>query len=136
MIGPLAVAAILLAHALIHLGYVAPAPPATASGPAWPFELGRSSLLSAVGWTASPAALRLPGMALVAATIAGFALAALGALGVLPTWAWTAGVAVGAVASLVLLLAFFHPWLVLGIGIDVVLLWAVLVARWTPTPSG
>jgi hypothetical protein len=31
-----------------------------------------------------------------------------------------------------LLLLFFHPWLVLGIAIDLGLLWAVLVADWTP----
>jgi hypothetical protein len=45
---------------------------------------------------------------------------------------WTAGVAVGAIASLALLVLFFHPWLVLGVVIDVVLLWAVLAARWVP----
>jgi hypothetical protein len=33
---------------------------------------------------------------------------------------------------LLLLLLFFHPWLTLGIVIDVALLWAVLVAGWRP----
>jgi hypothetical protein len=32
------------------------------------------------------------------------------------------------------LLLFFHPWLVLNLGIDVALMWAAL-AGWSPTPS-
>jgi hypothetical protein len=36
------------------------------------------------------------------------------------------------VGPLGLLILFFHPWLALGVAIDVVLLWAVLGARWTP----
>ena len=31
-----------------------------------------------------------------------------------------------------LLVAFFHPWLIIGMGIDVALVWAVLLARWEP----
>ena len=39
-------------------------------------------------------------------------------------------------ASLALLVAFFHPWLIVGLAIDVVLLWATLVAAWSPTQLG
>ena len=110
--------------------YFAPRPPVTADGPVWPFELQRSWLLDALGVGADLT--RLIGVALIALTIGGFALAAIGALGIGPTIAWEAGIAVGAVASLATLVVFFHPWLGIGLAIDVVLLWAALVARWTP----
>jgi hypothetical protein len=47
---------------------------------------------------------------------------------------WTAGASVGAVASAALLVVFFHPWLLLGVLIDAAVLWAVLIARWEPSP--
>ncbi|GEM_PF-915744 len=130
MIARLLVVGLVLGHGLIHAAYLAPRPPLTASGPAWPFELGHSWPLGSLG--VSGDANRLVGVALVAVTIAGFALAAVAALGVAPADVWTAGIVVGAMASLALLVLFFHPWLVLGVAIDVVLLWAVLAVRWVP----
>jgi hypothetical protein len=125
----LVVAGLLLGHALIHGGYLARAP-ATAGGPPWPFQLGHSWLLGRLGLEG--AAARLLGTALVALTVGGFGLAALAAVGVAPGTMWAAGVAAGAAASLGLLVLFFHPWLALGVAIDLVLLWAVLGAGWTP----
>jgi len=122
--------AFLLCHAAIHASFLAPRPPATAGGPSWPFELGRSWILTPLGL--QPDLTRVLGMALVAATIGGFALAAIAALGLLPSGLWPPAAAVGAIASVALLLLFFHPWLVLGIAIDLGLLWAVLVADWMP----
>ena len=58
------------------------------------------------------------------------------AVGFLPAAFWPAGVSLGALASLALLLVFFHPWLLLGIAIDLVLLWVVLVADWAPEGIG
>ncbi len=133
MITKLLLGGFLLAHGLIHAMFLAPRPPATASGPAWPFEIGRSWVLTPLGLDAG--AVRLLGVALIAATIGGFALAAIAALGVAPGL-WPVGVAVGAVASLLLLALFFHPWLVLGVAIDLVFLWAVLVASWSPDGLG
>jgi len=127
----LVVAALLLAHAGIHAGFVSARPPATAGGPPWPFDLTRSWILTTLGLESD--VLRLLGMALVAATFGGFALAALAALGIVPAGLWPGSVAVGAISSIVLLAVFFHPWLVLGIAIDGVLLWAVLIADWEPT---
>jgi hypothetical protein len=75
-------------------------------------------------------------LALVALTIAGFALAALAALGFLPTAVWPVAIAVGSVASLAVLAACFHPWLLLGVVIDVALLWACLVVGWQPGVDG
>ena len=126
----LLVAGFLLAHAAIHAGFISARPPATAGGPAWPFELGHSWLLSPLGM--GPDALRLVGLALFAALLGGYALAAIGAVGWLPSGAWVAGVVIGSAASLAMLVAFFHPWLALGVLIDLVLLWAVLLAEWVP----
>lgn len=130
MILKLVVAAFLLAHAAIHASFVMPRPPATAGGPAWPFELGRSWILGPLGLGGDAA--RLLGVALIAVTIGGFALAALAAAGFGPAGLWAPAVVAGAVSSIALIGIFFHPWLVLGIAIDAVLIWAVLVAGWTP----
>lgn len=130
MLPRLLLAAFLLGHAAIHASFLAPRPPATAGGPAWPFELGRSWILTPLGL--QPDLTRIFGMALVALTVGGFALAVIAALGFMPAGLWPPAAAVGAIASLALLLLFFHPWLVLGIAIDLGLLWAVLVADWTP----
>ena len=134
MITRLAVAAFLLVHGAIHAGYISSRPPATAGGPAWPFTLDRSWLLAPLG--AGPDVARLVGLALFAATMGGFAIAAIAVVGFVPAAFWPAGVSVGAIASLALLLLFFHPWLLLGVAIDLVLLWAVLIADWAPEGVG
>jgi hypothetical protein len=130
MTARLAIAGLLLAHALIHVAYLAPRPPATAAGPTWPFELGHSWLLGQLG--AGSETTRLVGVALVAATLAGFALAALAAVGIGPAALWSAALTLGAAASLGVLVLYFQPWLVLGVAIDLFVLWAALVARWAP----
>ena len=132
----IAVAGFLLAHALIHIAFVSPAPPATADGPAWPFTTKDSWLFSRLG--VGPSEARLVAMALVAVTVGSFAVASLVALGLSPAVLWAPAVAAGAFASLALLVAFFHPWPALGVAIDVVLLGAALVGGWVPvaTTSG
>src|SRR5262245_34871859 len=130
MVIRLLVAGFLLAHAAIHIAFIAPAPPATAGGPAWPFTTGDSWLFGRMGISPGPS--RLIADALVALTIAAFALAGLVAVGVVPAALWSPVVIVGAAASLGLLVAFFHPWLALGIAIDLGLVWAVHYAGWTP----
>jgi len=126
----LAIAGLLIAHGAIHAGFLSKGPPQKPGAPPWPFDLERSWLRTRLG--VSPGSVRMLGLALVAATIGGFALAALATLGVLPVGAWTATVAVGSVASLALLAVGFHRWLFIGIAIDLVLLGVVLVAAWTP----
>ena len=127
-------AVFLLAHAAIHASYISPRPPATAGGPSWPFELGRSWLLSPLGLSADMT--RLVGIGLLAIVVIGFGIAALAALGMVPMTLWQGAVVVGAVASTAMLVLFFHPWLVAGVWIDLVLLWAALVADWTPASLG
>jgi hypothetical protein len=126
----LVIAGLLLAHGLIHASYLSPRPPATAGGPAWPFDLERSRLLGSLGYRGTVP--RSAGVALVAVTVAGFALAALATLGVAPGSLLPAGVMVGALASLAVLVVYYHPWLTLGLAIDVLLLYAVFVAGWWP----
>lgn len=130
MFAKLLIAALLLGHAGIHASFVAPRPPATAGGPEWPFDLGRSRLLGLLGMDSG--LVRILGSGLVAATLAGFALAALATVGLLPAGFWSAGVLLGSVASLALLGLFFHPWLVLGVAIDLVMVWLVLIQGWAP----
>lgn len=123
-------AAFLLAHAAVHGSFMAPRPPATSGGPTWPFELGKSWVLGPLGLDSE--ATRMVGMALMALTFGAFALAALVSAGFVPSALWQATVTVGAIASIALLGLFFSPWFVVGVGIDLVLLWAVLVASWAP----
>jgi hypothetical protein len=130
MVIRLLVAGFLLAHAAIHVAFIAPAPPVTAGGPAWPFSTADSWLFGRLG--VSEATSRLVADALVALTLAAFALAALAAIGIVPAALWSPAVVIGAAASIVLLAAFFHPWLALGVAIDLGLIWAVCSAGWTP----
>ena len=120
MLPRLLLAAFLLAHGAIHASFLSPRPPATAGGPQWPFELGRSWIFTPLGL--QPEMTRVLGIALVAATIAAFALAALATAGVLPASVWGIASATGAVASIALLVLFFNPWLVAGVVIDLGLL--------------
>lgn len=133
MLTRLVLAGFLLGHAAIHAGFLSPRPPDTVTGPPWPFDLARSWLLTPLG--TPPEALRAVGIALFAATLAGFALAALAAVGFLPVALWQLGTVVGAAASLAMLTLFFHPWLLVGIAIDVIALWAVIGGGWSPSGS-
>lgn len=130
----LLLAVLLIGHGAIHLSYLTAGPPATASGPSWPFALDRSWALSPLG--VEPRVLRVMGLVLAVVTTAAFLLAAASVLGVVPQALWTAAVALGAAASLGLLVTFFHPWLILGVVIDLALLGAALIARWTPDVLG
>lgn len=133
MLARLILAAFLLGHAAVHAGYLSPRPAATIGGPQWPFDLSHSWLLSPLG--ASSEVLRILGVALFALTLASFALAAVAALGFLPSGVWAWSTVIGAAASLALLVAFFHPWLVVGVAIDLLALWTVLVMGWAPTDT-
>jgi hypothetical protein len=127
----LLVAAFLVAHALIHASYLAPTPPRTAGGPEWPFEMTRSWLVSAL--QLDPGLVRIAGTALVAVTVALLLVAGLAAAGwIVPAAWWPALALSGAAASLATLILFFHPWILLGIAIDLALLWAVLALGWRP----
>lgn len=114
----------LAAHGLLHASYLSPAP-RTAGGPDWPFELSASWLVTRLGLPRAP--VRALGVALVATTVVVFGAAALATIGwgVPHAW-WSFLVVGGAAVSLVTLALYFHPWLVVGLAIDVALLVAVI----------
>ncbi|TAK00137.1 MAG: hypothetical protein EPO36_09685 [Chloroflexota bacterium] len=120
----------LLAHAAVHLMFFVPKPAATPGGPTWPFEIGHSWALSPLGL--APDTLRVLGIALVAVMLGAYALTLLNALGLGPRGLWVAAAAAGTLASLAVLGLFYLPWLTIGVGIDLVLLWLILVSSWSP----
>lgn len=130
MLARLIIAGALVAHGTIHLLFVAPRPADRPGAAPWPFDLGASWLFPRLG--TPPGVVSFVGLALVAATVAGYALAALATLGVLSPVTWDPAVAAGSVASLGLLVLFFHRSLVAGMAIDLALLWIALVAAWSP----
>ncbi len=127
----LILAAFLVVHGLIHAGFLSPRPPATAGGPAWPFALDRSWLMTPIG--VPPEHARLMGVALVVVTLAAYTIAGAALVGLIPSGLWPATIGLGSVASIALLGLYFHPWLVLGIVIDVALLVVVVFGNWSPT---
>ena len=127
--------AFLIAHGLIHASYLAPAPAQTAGGPEWPFAMDRSWLVTAPGL--DPVVTRGLGTVLVATTVALFVASGLAAVGwLVPSQWWPALTTAGAVVSALTLGLFFHPWLIFGAAIDAVLVWATLVASWSPAAGG
>jgi hypothetical protein len=129
-------AGFLVAHGLVHLMFVSPAP-ASASAPGateWPFDMAKSWLVTGPGLDVN--LVRAVGLALIAAIVVTFALAGMATAGiVVPSGSWRTLVAISAVASIALLVLFFNPQLVLGLGIDAVLLAVVLASAWTPATA-
>lgn len=129
-------AVVLLAHGMVHALFLVPAPTpaARASTHEWPFALAKSWLTTRAGLDAG--LVRWIAVALIALTVAAFALAALATVGlIVPVGWWGVLVVIGALASLTLLVVAFDPQLILGIGIDVALLVVVLAASWSPQAS-
>ena len=132
---PYAAFMLLVGHALVHVAYLTPAPPHAEGAPEWPFAIERSWPVANLGVSLEvmrPVAYLLVAVVLVALVGAGLAIIDL----VVPADWWPALVVTGAAASLLLLSLFFHPWLVIGVAIDVVLLYLVLVTGWDPFAAG
>jgi hypothetical protein len=124
-------AGLLVGHGLVHLMFAVPSPAATEGSPEWPFDMARSWIVSSAGLDLT--LVRVIGAALIAVVVIGLALAALSTVGiVVPSGWWQPAVACSAVASAVLLVLFFQPQLVLGLGIDATLLWVVTTRAWVP----
>lgn len=120
----------LIAHGLVHAGLAAaPAPKDPDPKPGQFFiASGRSRLLESL--RIEPSMIRSLAWTLVSMITVGFVLAGLGLL-ILPSvsYIWL-GTAFGSAAlSIILLVVFWHPWLVVGVVLDVAIL-AVLVSRW------
>lgn len=129
----------LFGHGWVHITYLMPQrgpTPQPAGRPSTdnPFNLHRSWLANATA--VDGRVLHGAGIALVAVVMVGFSLAALATGGVVvpPGW-WAVLVTGSTLASMLLLLLalFFHPALLLGWAINVVVLWFVVVAHWLPS---
>jgi hypothetical protein len=133
VLGTWVLAAVILGHGLVHALYLVPPPdsPAGSHPPRWPFDLGRSWLVALAG---ARRGRRLATLLVGVIAVASIA-AALATVGVLPVAWWSALVVLAAVTSLVLLVLAFEPQLILGVGIDVVLLVVAVTGAWTPTVS-
>lgn len=121
----LVVAAFLVAHGLVHAAIYAAAKPAPGKAP---FDPSRSWALSAahVGLgTAREASVRLAWLTAGLFSLAGAALLADVAL-------WATVAAAAAVVGLFLKVTWFHPWLTVGVLLDVGIAWAT-VGRWPPS---
>jgi hypothetical protein len=125
------IALFLIAHGLVHAGLAAaPDPSDTDSKPGAFFTSpGRTWLLPKLGLNA--AAIKWIGIILVALATLGFVLAGLGVFGV-PGLSeiWRTVAVISAVVSLLLLVLFWHIWLIVGILIDIGVLIALLWANW------
>lgn len=121
----LVVAAFLVAHGLVHAAIYAAPKPAPAKAP---FDPSRSWALAAVHvapGTTREASVRLAWITAGLLSFAGAALLADAAL-----WATVAAGAAG--VGLLLKVTWFHPWLTVGVLLDVGIVWAT-VSRWPPS---
>lgn len=113
----------LIAHALAHAGLAAaPIPDDPNSTPGAFFtDVNRSWLFLKIGLDS--AVVRWIGITLVAFSIIGFIIAGLGVLGV-PVFnhIWRGMAGFSAAISMLLLILFWHPWLVVGVLINIGLL--------------
>jgi hypothetical protein len=127
------IALVLIAHGLVHAGLAAaPNPDVPDSKPGTFFTSPeRSLLLPNLGLSA--AAVRWIGIVLVALATLGFVFAGLGAFGV-PGLSeiWRTLAVASAAVSLLLLIIFWHVWLIVGVLIDIVILVALLWVDWPP----
>lgn len=123
----------LIAHGLVHAGLsAAPIPNDPESKPGAFFTAAsRSWLLPQLGLGGS--AIQWIGIVLVILSTVGFVLAGLGVLGVpgLNT-IWRAVTVISSCLSLLLLILFWHPWLIVGVLIDIGLLISLLWAKLLP----
>ncbi|MBL8159266.1 hypothetical protein JNJ66_02310 [Candidatus Saccharibacteria bacterium] len=113
----------LIAHGLIHASYLTPKP----DDPNYPFDYTKGWFAQLAGGLAGPL-----GLALTLIVVTSFVLAGLGVLSVPGLGGmWKLAATVGAVASTVLLVLYWHPWLVLGLVINAVLLYGLHILQWS-----
>ena len=121
----------LIAHGLVHsILAIAPNPSDPDAKPGAFFTAAaRSWLLPQLGL--DDTTIRWAGIILVALSTLGFILAGMGILGVpgLNT-IWRTVSVVSASLSLLLLILFWHSWLIVGVLIDIGILLALLWAKW------
>jgi hypothetical protein len=125
------IALFLIAHGLVHAGLAAaPNPNDPDSKPGAFFtSISRSWLLPQLGL--NPTIVQWIGIILVALATLGFVLVGLGVFGVPGLTAiWRTVAVVSASVSLLLLVLFWHPWLIVGVLIDIGILISLLWMKW------
>ena len=123
----------IIAHGLVHtILAIAPDPADPDAKPGAFFtESERSWLLPPLGLNTT--IVQWIGIVLVALSTLGFVLAGLGIFGVAGLSAiWRIVAIVSACISLLLIILFWHPWLPVGVLIDVATLIALIWAKWLP----
>ncbi|HWI60244.1 MAG TPA: hypothetical protein VNT75_00255 [Symbiobacteriaceae bacterium] len=120
---------LLMAHGLVHIPLPL-APGADGKVGTWLMDPARNWPLKALG--AGGETMKLASLTLVTLTALTFLIAGLSYFGFLVPAAWfRITLAAAAVISLVWLVLFWHPWLVVGLALDVACLLAVIL-DWTP----
>lgn len=128
-----ALAIFVIAHGPVHaILAVAPNPVDPDAKPGAFFTAAeRSWLLPQLGLNASPVG--WVGIILVVVSTLGFVLAGLGIFGVAGlSTIWRTVAIISAGISLLLLVTFWHPWLPVGVLIDIGTLVALIWAKWPP----
>lgn len=125
-------AAFLFGHGLVHIMFAAP-PPVAAGAPGDEFAFGPDRSWLVTSRLLDVGVVKALVVALVVATVLGYALTALATTGlVIPTGWWATLLVVSTVFSAVLMLVGLSPALTLGIAIDVALLVVVFGSVWSP----
>ena len=123
----------IIAHGLVHTVLAVAPNPADANAKPGAFFTAseRSWLLPSFGLNAT--AIQWIGIILVALSTLGFILAGLGIFGIAGlNIIWRTVAIISASVSLSLLILFWHPWLPVGVLIDIAILFSLLWAKWTP----
>jgi hypothetical protein len=121
----------LVAHGLVHAGLAAAPDPSDPDAKPFAFFTSsrRSWLLPRLGLSSS--IIQWLGIILVALATLGFVLAGLGVFGVPGlVLVWRTVAVISACVSLMLLILFWHLWLLVGVLIDIAVLVALLWLNW------
>jgi len=120
-----AIGLFLIAHGLVHLMYLAPRPEGDASYPFVPEERWLPRVLGIAPGGAKTIAIAASILTALVLAFAGIAL-------LVDATVWEPAAVAGAGLSLALLLAFYHPWLSIGIAIDLAIVASVV---WLHVPA-
>ncbi len=133
-LGPWLLAVLVFAHGWVHLMFVFPKPQSPNDdfgGSGYPFDFARSWLVTRQGLDLQLVS-RI-GLVLMVLVFGLSRLAALATVGVIVPTAWWAGLMIGAAAaSTVMLALFYSPALILGFGINALIVALVLSGSWSP----
>jgi hypothetical protein len=133
-LGAWLLAAFLMGHGLVHVMFLVPEPTTARQGAGamdYPFDATKSWLVGA--HILDSTLVRPLVIGFVAVVVIGYSLAALATVGILvPASWWSVLVVVATSASAALMVVALSPGLVLGIAIDLVLLWLAIVVAWSP----